>query len=76
MKAKYIICTAVSVVCCLLTSCGSTKINVNNYLTTEVTGFDGSENAGWNVDIGQLVKDKPARSSRPMTACSSCFILR
>ena len=54
---KLISMTAAAVMCCLLTSCGSTKINVNNYLTTEVTGFDGSGNAGWNVDIGQLVKD-------------------
>lgn len=54
---KLISMTAAAVMCCLLTSCGSTKINVNNYLTTEVTGFDGTGNAGWNIDLGQLVKD-------------------
>ena len=57
MKTKYLICTAVSIMCCLLTSCGSTKINVNSYLTTNVSGFDGYGNAGWEVDLGQLVKD-------------------
>lgn len=41
----------------LLTGCGRTKINVNDYLTTEVNGYDGNGYAGWNVDLGQLVRD-------------------
>ena len=57
MKFKSIAVAAVSIMCCLLTSCGKTEINVNNYLTTEVNGYDGNGYAGWNVDLGQLVKD-------------------
>ena len=57
MKSKHLILAAVSVMCCLLTGCGRTEINVNNYLTTEISGFDGYGNAGWEVDLGQLVKD-------------------
>lgn len=57
MKVKPIVVTVASVMCCLLTGCGRTEINVNNYLTTEVNGYDGNGYAGWNVDLGQLVKD-------------------
>ena len=53
---KHIVMT-MAVMCCLLTSCGKTEINVNQYLTTEVSGYDGNGNAGWEVDLGQLVKD-------------------
>ena len=57
MKTKIIAIAAVSLLCCSLTSCGKTEINVNQYLTTEVNGYDGEGYAGWNVDLGQLVKD-------------------
>ena len=57
MKTKIIAIAALSLLCCSLTSCGKTEINVNQYLTTEVNGYDGEGYAGWNVDLGQLVKD-------------------
>lgn len=57
MKAKYLVLAGASVMCCFLSGCGRTEINVNNYLTTEVNGYDGEGYAGWNVDLGQLVKD-------------------
>ena len=57
MNNKRILIVAAVVMCSLLTGCGRTEINVNNYLTTEVNGYDGNGYAGWNVDLGQLVKD-------------------
>ncbi len=56
MKKKWMI-TAVLPLLCLLTSCGRTKINVNNYFTTEISGYNGAGTVGVNVDLGQLVKD-------------------
>lgn len=41
----------------LLTGCGRTKINVNDYLTTEVSCFDGDGYATLQMDVASLVAD-------------------
>lgn len=57
MKVKRFLIVASSVMCMLLTACGSTEIKVNDYLTTEVDGYDGNGSIEWNVDLGKLVED-------------------
>ena len=56
-KEKQSILTVSAVICCFLTGCGRTEINVNQYLTTEISGYDGNGSAAWHIDLGQLVKE-------------------
>lgn len=57
MGKRRILFAASSAMCLLLTACGSTEIKVNDYLTTEVDGYDGDGSIGWNVSLDQLVED-------------------
>lgn len=41
----------------VLTGCGRTEINANDYLTLEATGYDTIGTAGYTIDIEQLVDD-------------------
>ena len=57
MGKRRILFAAASAMCLLLTACGSTEIKVNDYLTTEVGGYDGDGSIGWNVSLDQLVEN-------------------
>lgn len=57
MKAKTYAVIAASMVCCLLTGCGKTEINVNDYLTVNAEGVDGFGYLTYSLAFGDLVKD-------------------
>lgn len=55
MKAKTYAVIAASMVCCLLTGCGKTEINVNEYIKTDLTGYNGGGNVSMTMDVATLV---------------------
>ncbi len=55
MKAKTYAVIAASMVCCLLTGCGKTEINANEYCQTDLTGYNGTGNVSMMMNFASLV---------------------
>ena len=60
MKRKYSIAVTVLSLCIVLTGCGRTKVNVNDYLTVNYTGYDTVGTASSSFDIDRMIQENPS----------------
>lgn len=57
---KHIILSLLMLAVMALTACGRTEIRLNEYLTAQVSGANGSGTIGWTLDAETLVQDHRA----------------
>ena len=57
LKSCTAIASAVLSMCVMFTACGKTTINVNDYLTIDVDGFDTAGTASYSFDSEALIND-------------------
>lgn len=56
---KVILCAAVFSIALLVTGCGRTKVDLNDYLTLECEGYDTVGKADFTFDYEKLIDDNP-----------------